>query len=245
MKEFKYLDYHTEYSCDGDLNKHMASEACFSYVFGHVHDNDHVKYKIILYKGIEFSKNNHRSNACLFGKKEIRNHLALLKSLYPFHYKVLDCKKEGKKYDRIEVFLELDNVPATFHKYILTWLRYTYEFPYNVILKDAYALKKDSEFRFESIANLFNLVMGCYCNNPREIHQIPLNVVSVPMKLSEVREKIQKVGILNDIYEKLKAKKDTIPKTIGKYTISDIEYWENGFEVRKPIYMKVYKEIKR
>ena len=78
-----------------------------------------------------------------------------------------------------------------------------------------------------------------------DIHQIPRNQVSTPMKLAEVREKIQKVEDLNDIYQKLRAKKDTIPGKIGEYNTTDIEYWRDGFEVRKPIYMKVYKEIKR
>ena len=41
--------------------------------------------------------------------------------------------------------LRLNNVPPTFHKYVLTWLRYTYEFPYNVFLKDAYNLKSIPE----------------------------------------------------------------------------------------------------
>ena len=244
MKEFKFLEYHTEYSCEGDLNRYMATRACFSDVFKYVHSDDHVKYKIILYKGVELSKNNHQSNACLFSKKEIRNHLTLLKSLYPFHYKVLDCKEKGE-YDKIKVFLELNNVPPTFHKYILTWLRYTYEYPYNVILKDAYTLKKDPIFRFESISNLFNLVLGCFCDDIRGIHQIPENCVSVPMKLAEVRKKIQEVQYLHDIYQELKDKEDTIPTKIGEYSTTDIEYWENGFEIRKPIYIKVYKEIKK
>lgn len=246
MEEFRFLDYCTEYSCNGDLVKERSREACFWHVFRNIDTGHNVKYRIILYNGTEFSKNEHKSNACLFTKREVRRHLLLLKSLYPFHYKVLDYKSDDDvKYNRIEVFLELNNVPPMFHKYILTWLRYTYEYPYNVILKDAYALKKDPTFRFESISNLFNLVIGCFCSNPRDIHQIPENQVSAPMKLIELREKIQKVQRLHDIYQWLKDKQDQIPKSIGEYNIYDIEYWRDGFEVRKPIYMKVYKEIKR
>lgn len=246
MEEFRFLGYCTEYSCNGDLVKERSREACFEHVFRHINTGHNVKYRIILYRGTEFSKNEHQSNACLFTKREVRRHLLLLKSLYPFHYKVSDYKADDDvKYNRIEVFLELNDVPPTFHKYILTWLRYTYEYPYNVILKDAYALKKDPTFRFESISNLFNLVIGCFCSNPRDIHQIPENQVSAPMKLVELREKIRKVKHLHDIYQGLKNKQDQIPESIGEYDIYDIEYWRDGFEVRKPIYMKVYKEIKR
>ena len=34
MKEFQYLDYCTEYSCEGDLVKEMDKEACFGYQKG-------------------------------------------------------------------------------------------------------------------------------------------------------------------------------------------------------------------
>lgn len=54
MKEFKYLDYHTEYSCEGDLVKRMAKEACFGYVFNRIDTGHNVKYRIILYSGTEF-----------------------------------------------------------------------------------------------------------------------------------------------------------------------------------------------
>lgn len=244
MKEFKFLDYCTEYSCKGDLKKEMNREGCFGYVFDNIEDNSDVVYNILLYKGVNYSKKKHFSNACLFTKKEIRNHLRLLKIMYPFSYSVRDYgKKDG--FDVILVQLHLKDVPGTFHKYILTWLRYTYEYPYNVLLKDAYLLRKDSTFRFESIANLFNLTIGCFCDNPRDIHQIPRNQVSIRMKVSDIKERIKKVYFLSDIYEKLRSKNDIVPKSIGNYSVEDIEYWETGFETRKPIYMKVYKDIKR
>lgn len=222
----------------------MAREWCFSYVFGAVRDNNDVVYKVVLYNGTDYAQKEHKSNACIFSKREIRKHLNLLKSLYPFEFSIKDYPKRDN-YDRTLVTLKVKNVPATFHKYVLTWLRYTYEFPYNVLLKDAYILKKDPTFRFESIANLFNLAIGCYCEYPRDIHQIPCNQVSVRMKLSEVRERIKMVNRLNDIYKKLKSKKLMVPKEINGYSVNDMEYWAEGFEQRKSIYMTVYKEMKK
>lgn len=239
MNEFRYLSYHTVYSCEGDLNKEMRAEACFGYVFNAIRPNMHVVYKIILYKGLDKAKDGHNSNACLYTLPEIERHLALLKSLYPIKYKVVDMD-DGS----FQVTLDIEGVPPTFHKYALTWLRYLYEYPYNVILKDAYMLKKDPMFRFESIANLFNLCIGCYCHNPRDIHQIPRNTVTTRLKISEVKERIKKVELLNNLYKKIKEKVDKVPERIGEFSVYDIEYWESKFETRKEIYIKVYKDTK-
>lgn len=247
MKEFRFVDYHTIYSCRGSLERPMGSRACFGYVFNtFIPEDAHIIYTILTYKGVEFVKNTQESNACLFTKEEIRNHLRQLKSLYPIHYRVEDYReKDNEKYEKIKISLELKDVPPTFHKYALAWLRYIYEYPYNVILRDAYTLKKDTTFRFESISNLFNLILGCFNQDVRAVHRIPRSQVSVPMKLTEIRERIQEVDKLNDIYKDLEIHINKIPSMIGLYTVKDIEYWTEGFEQRKPIYMEAYKEIER
>lgn len=244
MKEFKFLDYCTEYSCEGSLERAMQVNACFSYVFREVKNNSSVKYQIVLYMGTRYSAEQHKSNACIFTKQEVRNHLKLLKSLYPLQYSVRDYgDKNG--YKRLLITLNIENTPATFHKYALTWLRYLYEFPYNVLLRDAYTLKKERTFRFESIANLFNLTLSCYCENPREIHQIPTNSIIQRLKLADVKRRIKQVNFLSNIYKKEDKKVLQIPKKIQGFSVEDIEYWNVGFGERKPIYMEIQKRRRR
>ena len=222
----------------------MNERACFSYVFTKVRDNSSVKYQIVLYLGTRYSAENHKSNACIFTKQEVRNHLKLLKSLYPLQYSVRDYRdKDG--YKRLLVTLNIENTPANFHKYALTWLRYLYEFPYNVLLRDAYTLKKERTFRFESIANLFNLTLSCYCKNPREIHQIPTNSIIQRLKLADIKRRINQVNLLNNIYEKGDRKALQIPEKIQGFSVEDIEYWNDGFGERKPIYMEIHKRRRR
>jgi hypothetical protein len=249
MKDFQYLDYHTEYSCKGDFEKQMKREYCFSLAFNKTNrDSVSEEYIIILYKGIEFCKKTHNSNACLFTKQQIRNHLKQAQEIYPFKYRVTEISNWKNRGTVFRVHLTLKDVPGTFHKYILTWLRYMYEYPYNVLLCDAYKLKTEKCFRYSSISNLFNLVLGSYCRNPRSIHQITENNISKKMSKKELQVKLKNVRELNDIYLKLGDKKSTIPgEALGK-TISDIEYWKNNeiFNTyRKPVYMKVYKETLR
>ena len=222
----------------------MEARACFGYVFSGVKNNSSVKYQIVLYMGTKYSAEQHKSNACIFTKQEVRNHLKLLKSLYPLQYSVRDYRDKNG-YKRILVTLNIENTPATFHKYALTWLRYLYEFPYNVLLRDAYTLKKERTFRFESIANLFNLTLSCYCRNPRDIHQIPSNTIIQRLKLADIKRRIKQVNLLHDIYEDGDEKTLQIPKKIQDFSVEDIEYWNVGFEKRKPIYMEIQKRRKR
>ena len=249
MNDFQFLDYHTEYSCKGTLEKEMDVEACFSFVFNQIDEgNVSEEYEVILYKGTAFSREHHNSNSCLFTKKQIRNHLKQAQGIYPFDFYITEAAKWRGGYNVFKIHLKLTNVPGMFHKYLLTWLRYMYEYPYNVILYDAYKLKKDPCFRFTSMSDLFNLVLGCFNENPAAIHQIAENQVSKTMLKRDIREKLQNIQILNDVYVKLKnkVKINQIPNEDGDLTTTDFEFWESDdiFERRrKPVYMNVYKEI--
>lgn len=248
MQEFKFPSYCTEYSCEGSIKKAMRREACFSFVFNKAVDDSDVTYKVILYKGTDLIGKEHKNNACLFTKKEISNHLKQAQSIYPFEFKVKEVPNYAGTYPVYKVTLKVHGVPGTFHKYILTWLRYMYEYPYNVLLLDAYKLKKDPVFRFWSIANLFNLVLSCYCGDSPDIHQIAQNRVSKTMKVKELREKIKEVKRLNYIYEGLRHNRRLIKDKVGDLSIMDIEFWESNklFEdERKPVYMDTYKDIKK
>lgn len=249
MKDFQFLDYHTEYSCKGAFEKGMRTEVCFSFVFRHVSEqNVSEEYEVILYKGTDFSRKKHNSNSCLFTKKQIRNHLRQAQGIYPFDFRITEVTNWEDGYNVFKVRLKLTNVPGTFHKYLLTWLRYMYEYPYNVILYDAYKLKRDPCFKFTSMSDLFNLVLGCFNEDTNNIHQIARSQVSKTMLKRDIREKLQNIEKLNEIYAGLKnkVKNNRIPYKDGDLTTSDFEFWESDdiFERRrKPVYMNVYKEV--
>lgn len=245
MNEFKYLSYHTEYSCVGSYKRKMSVSACFSEIFSRVRDNSDIIYKVLVYPGTDLCTEKHYSNACLLSKHEVRNHLRQLRSIYPFGYRVLEkFRDDGQMY--YEVMLHLKGVPVTFHKYVLTWLRYTYEYPYNVILRDAYMLKKDPAFRFESISNIFNVVSNCCPDYVGEGHSVSEDSIHDPIKKEELREQIRRVDRLNSIYKILSLKKFKLPEELRDFDCKDLEYWSPElFELRKPIYMKMYNAIKK
>lgn len=222
----------------------MCSNVCFSSAFNAVKDDSDIQYTIRLYPGIKFGVDRHKSNICVLNKREIKNHLRQLTEIFPFEYNV--TKTKVNDYPCYEVYLHLYNVPATFHKYVLTWLRYSYEFPYNVILKDTYILKKDPMFRFTSISNLFNVVSNCYPYGVGEGHSISESHVHVPLKKAELKERIKEVNRLNSIYQELQGiNKERLPTKIENFSTTDIEYWSpEFFEMRKNVYINMYNQIK-
>ena len=247
MQDFLYLNYHTEYSCSGKFNKDMDSEACFSFVFSRTSTiKVSESYDIILYKGLDFTKKKNYSNACLFKKSQIRKHLEQAQGIFPFDFTIKSAK--WNSYKVFIVSLNLVDLPGTFHKYILTWVRYMYEYPYNMFLFDAYRLKKETCFRFTSIANLFNMVLSCYGYPLREIHQITKNQISKNLRKKDIRARLEILVKLNNIYDKRKYKKNkfVIPEKVNDLSLSDIEYWENDEiyeQYRKPVYMELYNTI--
>lgn len=246
MKDFLFLSYFTEYSCTGEFSKSLSPTVCFSNVFYEVNNLPiSEEYIIYIYKGINFLKDKRKSNACFLNKYELSNHLKQAQKLYNFNFSIEDSIGRHN-YPIFKVTLSLNKVSGNFHKYLLTWLRYTYEFPFNVLLLDAYWLKKDNKFRFQSIANIFNLITSCYCDDIRLVHKIATDCVK-PLKKSELSQLIVECDILNNIYKHItRIRHRKIPKKIDGYDFRDVEYWtkDNFLNKRKKVYMNMYNNLK-
>ena len=94
MDDFKFLNYHTEYGCEGTINKKFGKEACFGKIFRCDLDYLDEKYLIRLYKK-DFILKVQENNSCFVGIKEIERHLKMISSLLVFDkYKF---KIEGRK----------------------------------------------------------------------------------------------------------------------------------------------------
>lgn len=245
MKEFNYLRYHTEYSCSGSINLKMGTRACFADAFRRLNGGKiSVIYTIKVYKENTLRKSN-GSNMCYFTRKQIKNHLDQLKDLFPIKSSVIDSKDKNKPHFIVK--LELMELPGMYHKYALTWLRYLYEYPFNVISLDAYKLKKCPEFRFESIANLFNLVASCYSGWIGGGHSTVEGEPVGFLRRKELLAQLDYRDCLNYLYSEVKIKYTKLPEKIDKFSPEDFEYWSNDYfeQNRKAIYLKAYKKFKK
>lgn len=247
MREFSCLNYHAEYTCEGSVIADRNGDACFSYIFSSLNNACNNVYKVVVYKDDHFLKISRSSNACFLSKTELSNHLRQLQSLYPFEFSVTEETREISKDLSVPYYvvtIHLKDVPGLFHRYVLTWLRYTYEFPYNMILLDTYRLKKLPIFRFTSISNLFNIVSNCANTYVGEGHSISEAHVHQPLSKKELKERIQYARELNSIYKNLRLSKARLPETIEGYASFDLEYWSlDLFEIRKPYYLQMYNKI--
>lgn len=244
------LNLHTEYSCTGDFELKMSSNVCFRRVFSVLEQDMKKKfsigYVIKIYSGLSASGENRWNNACLLNKKELRNHINQLKGIIPFRAKILTKKWEHG--DLYEVHVQLDNVEGIYHRFLLTWIRYVYEFPYNVYVIEAQRLRKEKQFMFESMANLFNLVGSCV--NLGGGHSAAYGNTVGFLQRKELSAKLKKTKYLNDIYKHshegktIKTRVEHNGKTLTWY---DLDFWKNEelFQKRLPVYVEKFKKIKQ
>lgn len=199
---FKYLSYSTIYQASGDLvfeNKNLEGEACFSYIFRNVKNNkkQHIIYSIYISTDPGFIQENHEDNFCILTEEQIRFHISYLRFISSFKYKITN--KFIDDYPGFRIDLDL-NAIGSVHKMFLTWIRYLYEYPYNLVLYDSFKLREDKRFIEKSnYLNIVNFVTTFYSND--YIHQIPKSLVSIPEFITRksFKDRLMKCDYLNDI----------------------------------------------
>lgn len=236
MEEFNYLSYHTRYSSEGDVPVRLGNYACFSSIFSSGNNTIKNSYEIVLYTDIDNAKENHNNNYCPFSEKLINRHIHLLTYLFPIKWKILT------KDNSIILSVELEGAKM-YHMYALTWIRYLYEFPYNMILMDAYNLKGNKLFTFTSIETLFNLISESYRDYFEELHALYPAKVHIPIKIKQLREKLKKVYSLHYIFNDMNCgcgQEVCIPN----HSPYDVEFWSNEFySIRETCYINNYLNI--
>lgn len=257
-KNFLMLNFCTEYSSEGNTQKNLSKDFCFGTIF-YSEDNGIVqknKYTIKLYKIGDWLNKKRQNNACLTDRAGIVHHLKILKSVFKFSYHL----KENKDHFVLTMTLEGDLI---YHKYMLSWVRYLYEYPFNVFLADACKLKEIPGFKFESIINLFNLVGATsgIIQHGTGIHAIgETGWFKALMTTKEIQARLKKLEgghkHINDVFPVLHANggrgapEDKLEgiETLEEYdnNLHSSDYWESEeeFNKRLELYKKNYKILK-
>lgn len=248
---FLMLNFCTEYSSEGSTYKKMSRDACFSTIFhsvlngrGIIQEN---KYTLVLYKPGDFLNKKKQNNACFTDRKGIVKHIRVLKSFFPLKYRL----KEREDSFKIVLILKGDII---YHKFLLCWVRYLYEYPFNVFLAEANKLKNIPEFKFKSIINLFNLVgaTSSVYDFGTNIHAIgEIHYFKHFMTVKEIKDKLNKLkggkSGVNDIFKIVREIKDLKTLKEEDKTLHSSKYWdsEEEFNNRLELYKENYKIIKR
>lgn len=248
VNKLRYLSYSTIYSARGTVNNDLSSRACFANVLNRGENLNEEHYEIYLICDPQYALNKHQSNLCFLTLKELKKHIYLARRLFPFKYSVEDIRYDG--YAAFKVSIDL-NACHFYHRYLLTWIRYAYEFPFNVILNDALRMKR-AYLNKESIPNLFVLCANSYYsgieiyNTGHAISRIDSKFLKEPV----LKDKIHNIGLrndrrscVNDLYDRATCSIEAIKNNNSCY----LEYWTNSedFEDRAKVYLKNYKKLKQ
>lgn len=211
---FEYLSYSTIYRASGDLvfkNKNLEKEACFSYIFNNVKNNkkQHIIYSIYISTDPNFIEDNHESNFCILTEEQIIFHISYLRFISSFKYKI--TKKFIDDYSGFRIDLDL-NAIGIVHKMFLTWIRYLYEYPYNLVLYDSFKLREDKRFiKKSNYLNIVNFVTTFYSDD--YIHQIPkCYIIPEFITRKSFKNRLMKCDFLNDILKKSNIKIEQFEK---------------------------------
>lgn len=239
---FKYLSYSTIYRASGDLvfeNKNLEGEACFSYIFNNVKNNkkQHIIYSIYISTDPGFIQDNHENNFCILTEEQIIFHISYLRFISSFKYKI--TKKFIDDYSGFRIDLDL-NAIGIVHKMFLTWIRYLYEYPYNLVLYDSFKLREDKRFIEKSnYLNIVNFVTTFYSND--WIHQIPKSRISIPefVTRKSFKDRLMKCDFLNDILKNSNIKIEQFKE------YDEIDDFIKDFDNRKNKYIENLNKLKQ
>lgn len=234
--ELRYLNYDTTYSVKiGDRTFSFKHDACFSEIFKRISipSDEICTYNIWINRLEDYVRKDSYNNYCFFTPEQLRNHINTVKRLFDFKSVVRTFD------DHFDVTIKLQG-PKIRHKYLLTWIRYAYEAPMNVMFVDINMLQKEKLFKFESKANLFLLLS--YGNWPgyRKIHCVPDEKVGRFLKNLELQQRISECTLLNDIYTG-RYDKGFNANPVCK---TDFEEIINTYPKRRAIYTEVYLNYK-
>lgn len=263
MQEFNYLNLHTVYECSGEFSVSTGYDGdyCFRKIFNNgesLGDREITeKYVITTYKGIDYLVTSKNNNACIFSPEEIRKHLEIAKTeIHPFKYQIEETRVHlgSRNYPAYKVTLDITG-KFLYHKCILTWFRYLYEYPSNLIMKDAYRLKASCpSLRFVNMLDLYNLVASCYPYNDYKSDQTLswggkfMTIKQFKNRLKELEPQGTENGVLSKIYGLRTSAQTRISSLPNCYNLHyDFKYWtgDKYFEERKALYLNEFKNRTR
>ena len=238
---FKYLNYSTIYQASGDLvfeNKDLEREACFSYIFRNVTNRikQHVVYRIYISTDPGYIQDYKANNLCILTEEQIRFHITYLRFISSFKYKI--TKEFVDNYSGFRIDLDL-NAIGIIHKMFLTWIRYLYEYPYNLVLYDSFKLREEKRFIEKSnYLNIVNFVTSFYSSD--FIHQIPHYISKIPKFITRksFKDRLMKCDYLNNILENSGIKVEQFDQ------YRDIDDFVEDFDNRKNKYIENLNKLK-
>jgi hypothetical protein len=238
MHRLNLYGYHVRYGYSEYRKKNydIRESVCFSTLFNS--DCRSKYYQLYIIKGDNDLKR-YYSNYCFFSKQEIKNHLKQIPRFCEMRFRVTDAEYKGEPAFGISFFINSEN--RLIHKYVLTWIRSLFEWPFYLYLLHARKMKQLPEFRFESVINLFNIVSTAY----RYSYDTKIHTFGTKLGLlrkSSIIDNVLNKGIdrVNDIFPYCSIKDLPDCRLVDNFEDITDELFENNL----PKYMETYNIIK-
>ena len=241
---FNFLNFCTRYKSVGSVEHGMRNAACFGDVFGGP-ENQKNTYNIEIY----FNKyEDEDNNNCHLTTEQLVEFINEIKKVVYFDHSL---EKREDKYI-LKFTLKASKI---YHKLVLTWIRYTYEFPYNMVVEECFKLREVHGFKRITLFNLFNVVGPSlnYSEHGSEIHAIGIfykfkKLMSYKDISNKIKQGFRTVNELVDYVSKTPRPFSLICPPRG-VKITHSKYWddEKEFKNRIKVYKynyKILKEIK-
>lgn len=220
----------------GKSNKPMTS-VCFADVMRKHQSGVDQTFTLWIVKDPNYGFKHNCIHNCLVNKDEIRKLIRDLKKIHKFSYYLSDSKYKGEKAYKLRITLNVAYRHIAL--FILTALRYSYEYPYNVILKEAFRLTSMPEFRFMNLFSVCNFIQSCMFDSwqGRTLHGL--------LHYNRSSNQSNKITFnrLNDgfeVYSAFPQTKKRLKCPLNPNSRNTLEYWTNVDEFL--IRLKNYKE---
>lgn len=228
--------YHVRYgSSTKKCEEYQITESvCFAPLF-----NDACKskyYRIIILKG-DKDLNRYYSNYCFFSKKQIKNHLKQIPKFCEMKFSVKDTVYKKADAYQLDLYISSDN--RTVHKYILTWIRSLFEWPFYLYLLHAKKLKELPQFKFDSVINLFNLVADVH-RKSYSARGHTFGTQLMPSTKAEIIKNVENTRLVNNVFPTTNL---DFPQC--KLVDDFDEITDQLFEKNLPNYLKAYDLVKK
>lgn len=161
-----FLNYDTRYNAEingKNISLLDKKQACFAKLFydilGKLDDKSYPLHTEII---LNFSYNHIAdgySNLVLLTKDELDYYFRELSNMIEFKYSLEQVSAEEYK-----LIIDVNGKPFAL-KWFMTCVRYIYEFPFAIALKDAVFLKRNKKFVNINLLNVFNIIGTCYYPN--------------------------------------------------------------------------------
>ena len=252
-----YLNYMCKYKCkiqnDEKVVKYKTTRdaVCFARLFRYSDEfgKNRSKYSTkITFAANEEAYNRDKSQLCLISRKNMTFYLRYLKKFLDFKFQIQKVKSN------YIVIVEGEHT-STKHKFLITCVRYMYEFDYNIVLAEAIALHRNlkyADFTLFDIINMVSVFRWSLSSGHGHMYQ---HCIYPPYSVKEVKENIATSSSVNSIfrYNSRMSLNDTIYEIMGEYDkfiqefndvpFKDIDtfFTRKKLEERCQVYDKIYK----